>query len=67
MDSSARDNNGSWSGFDVDLCRAVAAAIFNDASKVSYVPLDASRRFEALPVRQRLTYCPALPPGQCRA
>ncbi|MGA9282656.1 MAG: amino acid ABC transporter substrate-binding protein [Pseudolabrys sp.] len=45
---SARDNNGSWSGFDVDLCRAVAAAIFNDASKVSYVPLDASRRFEAL-------------------
>src|SRR5262252_924601 len=45
---SARDNNGNWSGFDVDLCRAVAAAIFNDASKVNYVPLDANRRFEAL-------------------
>ena len=45
---SSRDNNGNWSGFDVDLCRAVAAAIFNDASKVSYVPLDATRRFEAL-------------------
>jgi general L-amino acid transport system substrate-binding protein len=45
---SARDNNGNWSGFDVDLCRAVAAAIFNDASKVNYVPLDASRRFAAL-------------------
>lgn len=45
---SARDNSGNWSGFDVDLCRAVAAAIFNDASKVNYVPLDASRRFEAL-------------------
>src|SRR5262249_56388550 len=45
---SARDNSGNWSGFDVDLCRAVAAAIFNDASKVSYVPLDATRRFEAL-------------------
>src|SRR5262245_57044700 len=45
---SARDNNGNWSGFDVDLCRAIAAAIFNDASNVSYVPLDANRRFEAL-------------------
>jgi len=45
---SARDNNGNWSGFDVDLCRAVAAAIFNDAGKVNYFPLDANRRFEAL-------------------
>src|SRR5499427_4707820 len=45
---SARDNNGNWSGFDVDLCRAVAAAIFNDTGKVNYVPLDASRRFAAL-------------------
>src|SRR6516225_7104503 len=31
---SARDKNGNWSGFDVDLCRAVAAAIFNDTGKV---------------------------------
>ena len=30
---SARDNNGNWSGFDVDLCRAIAAAIFNDAAR----------------------------------
>jgi general L-amino acid transport system substrate-binding protein len=45
---SARDNNANWSGFDVDLCRAIAAAIFNDTSKVAYFPLDASRRFEAL-------------------
>src|SRR5262245_41059812 len=45
---SARDNNGNWSGFDVDLCRAVAAAIFNDTTKVNYIPLDATRRFEAL-------------------
>ena len=45
---SARDNNGNWSGFDVDMCRAIAAAIFNDVSKVNYVPLDATRRFEAL-------------------
>src|SRR4029453_13070837 len=45
---SARDNNGNWSGFDVDLCRAIAAAIFNDISKVAYFPLEAGRRFEAL-------------------
>ena len=45
---SARDKDGNWSGFDVDLCRAIAAAIFNDASKVNYTPLDANRRFEAL-------------------
>src|SRR5437764_10437876 len=45
---SARDANGNWSGFDVDLCRAIAAAIFNDAGKVNYIPLDANRRFEVL-------------------
>src|SRR5258708_5050686 len=45
---SARDANGNWSGFDVDLCRAIAAAIFNDDGKVNYTPLEASRRFEAL-------------------
>jgi general L-amino acid transport system substrate-binding protein len=45
---SVRDKDGNWNGFDVDLCRAIAAAIFNDAGKVSYTPLDANRRFEAL-------------------
>ncbi len=45
---SSRDAKGVWSGFDVDLCRAVAAAIFNDPSKVSFTPLDASSRFKAL-------------------
>ena len=45
---SARDKDGNWSGFDVDLCRAIAAAIFNDASKVNYTPLESSRRFEGL-------------------
>jgi len=45
---SARDDKGAWSGFDVDLCRAIAAAVFNDASKVRYTPLDASSRFKAL-------------------
>ncbi|TCK29030.1 amino acid ABC transporter substrate-binding protein (PAAT family) [Ancylobacter aquaticus] len=45
---SAKDDKGQWSGFDVDLCKAVAAAIFDDASKVEYVPLSAEARFPAL-------------------
>jgi len=45
---SSVDDKGNWSGFDVDLCRAVAAAIFNDAGKVRFVPLDAAARFAAL-------------------
>src|SRR6202042_2464517 len=44
----SKDANGQWAGFDVDFCRAVAAAIFNDPSKVQYVPLSASDRFDAL-------------------
>lgn len=43
-----RDDKGVYSGFDVDMCRAVAAAIFGDASKVKYVPLEADKRFAAL-------------------
>jgi len=39
---------GEWSGFDVDFCRALAAAIFDDASKVKFIPFDASERFQAL-------------------
>ena len=42
------DDKGVWSGLDVDLCRAVAAAIFDDAGKVKYVPLNAEDRFKAL-------------------
>jgi len=45
---SIKDDKGEWSGFDVDFCRALAAAIFNDPSKVQYVPLTASERFDAL-------------------
>ena len=48
----SKDANGQWSGFDVDFCRAVAAAIFNDPSKVQYVPLSASDRFDALKNKQ---------------
>jgi general L-amino acid transport system substrate-binding protein len=42
------DAQGNWTGLDVDLCRAVAAAIFNDATKVKFVPLSAKDRFTAL-------------------
>lgn len=41
-------SGGSFEGFDIDYCKAVAAAILGDASKVEYVPLTASARFEAL-------------------
>jgi general L-amino acid transport system substrate-binding protein len=43
-----KDEKGQWQGFDVDMCRAVAAAVFADASKVEYVPVSASDRFKAL-------------------
>ena len=45
---SSADDKGNWTGFDVDFCRALAAAIFNDASKVKYTPLSAKDRFTAL-------------------
>ncbi|MCL2715289.1 MAG: amino acid ABC transporter substrate-binding protein [Alphaproteobacteria bacterium] len=40
--------DGGWSGFDVDFCRALAAAIFDDVSKVRFVPLNATERYPAL-------------------
>ena len=42
------DAQGNWTGFDVDFCRAIAAAIFNDPTKVKFVPLTAANRFTAL-------------------
>lgn len=45
---SSADEKGNWSGLDVDVCRAVAAAVFGDASKVKYTPLTAKERFTAL-------------------
>jgi general L-amino acid transport system substrate-binding protein len=45
---SAADDKGGWKGFDVDLCRAIAAAIFDDPSKVQYVPLNVANRFPTL-------------------
>ena len=45
---SSIDDKNVWTGFDVDICRAVAAAIFGDPGKVTFVPLDATARFTAL-------------------
>ncbi|HRY07277.1 MAG TPA: amino acid ABC transporter substrate-binding protein [Hyphomicrobiaceae bacterium] len=45
---SAPDEKGNWAGIDVDVCRAVAAAIFKDPKKVKFVPLTAKERFTAL-------------------
>jgi general L-amino acid transport system substrate-binding protein len=42
------DDKGNWTGLDVDICRAIAAAIFNDSTKVKFVPLSAKDRFTAL-------------------
>jgi len=42
------DPKGNWTGLDVDLCRAVAVAIFGDPEKVKYTPLSAKERFTAL-------------------
>ncbi|MFN3658997.1 MAG: amino acid ABC transporter substrate-binding protein [Pseudolabrys sp.] len=42
------DAQGNWTGLDVDLCRAIAATLFNDPKKVKFVPLSAKDRFTAL-------------------
>src|SRR6476469_10349536 len=46
------DDKGNWTGLDVDFCRAVAAAIFDDPGKAKFVPLDASERFKELQSRK---------------
>ena len=45
---SAPDDKGEWTGLDVDFCRAVAAAVFGDGTKVKFTPLSAKDRFTAL-------------------
>jgi general L-amino acid transport system substrate-binding protein len=45
---SNKDAQGSWSGLDVDYCRAIAAAVLGDAGKVAFVPLSSKERFDAL-------------------
>lgn len=44
----APDANGNWQGFDVDFCKAVAAAVLGDPAKVNYVPLTGQTRFTGL-------------------
>ena len=45
---SQSNDKGEWTGIDVDMCRAVAAAVFGDATKVKFTPLTAKERFTAL-------------------
>ena len=45
---SAADSQGNWTGLDVDVCKAVAAALLGDASKIKWAPLNAQQRFTAL-------------------
>jgi general L-amino acid transport system substrate-binding protein len=42
------DDQGKWTGLDVDYCRAVAAAVFGDPTKIKFIPLNAKDRFTAL-------------------
>jgi general L-amino acid transport system substrate-binding protein len=42
------NSQGKWTGLDVDVCRAVAAALFGDSEKVKYVPVSGQQRFTAL-------------------
>ncbi|KAA1183947.1 amino acid ABC transporter substrate-binding protein [Rhizobium tropici] len=44
----APDGKGGWKGLDVDVCRAVAAGVLGDATKVTFVPLTSSQRFPAI-------------------
>ena len=45
---SIADSKGQWTGLDADACKALAAAVLGDASKVQFVPLSAQQRFTAL-------------------
>ena len=44
----AADSQGNWTGLDVDVCKAVAATVLNDAAKVKWTPLNATQRFAVL-------------------
>jgi len=59
---SALGSDGQWRGLDVDVCRAVAAAVLGDARKVQFTPLSSQQRFAALQANQidilSITDCP---------
>jgi len=44
----AADSQGNWTGFDIDICKAVTATLLSDVTKVKWTPLNASQRFAAL-------------------
>ena len=56
------DDKGNWTGLDVDYCRAIAAAVFGDATKVKFVPTTAKERFTALQSGE-IDVLSATPPG----
>ena len=60
------DDQGVYKGLDVDECRAIAAAIFNDPNKVKFLPINAKVGQPFWP-RARSTSLSATPPGRCRA
>ena len=63
---SVPDEKGNWTGFDVDFCRAVAAAIFDDPKKAKFIPLEANERFKELQSR-KVDILSRNSPGACRA
>ena len=60
------DSQGRYSGFDVDVCKAIAAAVFGDPEKVKYVPLTAQQRFTALQSGEVDLLCRATRPKRWR-
>ena len=48
IQGSSVDAKGAWHGLDIDMCRAIAAAVFNDASRHKVTPLTTQQRFTAL-------------------
>ena len=48
MGFSVPDAQNNWTGMDVDFCRAIAAAVLGDSTKVKFTPLTAKERFTAL-------------------
>ena len=61
------DDKGNWTGLDVDVCRAMAAAVLGDATKVKFVALDAKNRFTAAAVGRSRTCSRAIRPRPRRA
>ena len=64
---SSPDDKGTWTGFDVDFCRAIAAAVSNDATKVKFTPLSAKDRFEPLKTGDTTPGIPTPPGCTCDA